>query len=163
MNITKENTDKLNAILNVKVEQADYAERVDKVLRDYRRQARVDGFRPGKVPMGIIKKMYQTPVLVDEVNKLVSESLFDYLKENNVSILGEPLPHRVEEQKFDFERDTEFEFKFDLGLAPEFKLDVTEKDKVPYYRIKVDKKQVDEYKDSLFQRFGEFRDVERGK
>lgn len=161
MNITKENTDKLNAILNVKVEQADYAERVDKVLKDYRRQAKVDGFRPGKVPMGIIKKMYHTPVLVDEVNKLVSESLFDYLKENNVSILGEPLPHRIEEQTFDFEKDTEFEFKFDLGLAPEFKLEVTEKDKVPYYKIKVDKKQQDEYKDSLLQRFGEFKTVKK--
>ncbi|MEA3463254.1 MAG: trigger factor [Bacteroidota bacterium] len=161
MNITQENTDKLNAILNVKVEEADYAERVDKVLKDYRRQARVDGFRPGKVPMGIIKKMYQTPVMVDEVNKLVSESLFEYLKENNVNILGEPLPHKGEEQKFDFENDKEFEFKFDLGLAPEFSLEVTAKDKVPYYKIKVDKKQQDEYKDSLLGRFGEFISVDK--
>ncbi len=161
MNITQENTDKLNAILNVKVERADYAERVDKVLKDYRRQAKVDGFRPGKVPMGIIKKMYHTPVLVDEVNKLVSESLFNYLQENNVSILGEPLPHKEEDKKFDFENDTEFEFKFDLGLAPEFSLEVTAKDKVPYYKIKVDKKQQDEYKDSLLQRFGEFKAVDK--
>jgi len=161
MNITQENTDKLNAILNVKVEQADYAERVDKVLRDYRRQAKVDGFRPGKVPMGIIKKMYHTPVLVDEVNKLVSESLFNYLQENKVNILGEPLPHKEEDKKFDFEKDTEFEFKFDLGLAPEFNLEVTAKDKVPYYTIKVDKKQKDEYKDSLLGRFGEFITVDK--
>ena len=84
MNITQENTDKLNAILNMKVEQVDYEEKVTEVLKDYRRKAQVDGFRPGKVPMGIIKKMYYTPVLVDEVNKLVSESLFNYLKENDV-------------------------------------------------------------------------------
>ena len=161
MKISQESTDKLNAILNVKVEQADYAERVDKVLKDYRRKARVDGFRPGKVPMGIIKKMYYTPVLVDEVNKLVSESLFNYLKDNNVNILGEPLPHKDEEQKVDFEKDTEFEFKFDLGLAPELSLAVTAKDKVPYYKIKVDKKQQDEHKDSLLQRFGEFKAVEK--
>jgi trigger factor len=161
MNITQENTDKLNAILNVKVEQPDYSERVEKILKDYRRQARVDGFRPGMVPMGIIKKMYYTPVLVDEVNKVVSESLFNYLKENNVNILGEPLPHRNEEQKFDFDKDTEFEFKFDLGLAPELDLEVTAKDKVPYYKIKVEKKQQDEYKDSLLQRFGEFKDVDK--
>ena len=161
MNISQENTDKLNAILNVKVEQADYAERVDKVLKDYRRQARVDGFRPGKVPMGIIKKMYHTPVLVDEVNKLVSESLFNYLKENNVSILGEPLPHKDEEKKFDFEKDTEFEFKFDLGLAPELSMEVSAKDKVSFYKIKVDKKQQDEYKESLLQRFGEFKAVDK--
>jgi trigger factor len=161
MNITQENTDKLNAVLHVQVEESDYAERVEKVLRDYRRQAKVDGFRPGKVPMGMIKKMYHTPVLVDEVNKLVSESLFNYLKENNVNILGEPLPHKDEEQKVDFEKDREFEFKFDLGLAPELSLQVSEKDKVPFYKIKVDKKQLDEYKEQLFQRFGEFKEVDK--
>ena len=161
MNISQENTDKLNAILNVKVEQADYAERVDKVLKDYRKQAKVDGFRPGMVPMGLIKKMYHTPVLVDEVNKLVSESLFNYLKENNVNILGEPLPHKDEEKKFDFEKDTEFEFKFDLGLAPELSMEVSAKDKVSFYKIKVDKKQQDEYKDQLLQRFGEFKAVDK--
>ena len=161
MNITKENTDKLNAILHVKVEEADYAERVEKVLRDYRRQAKVDGFRPGKVPMGIIKKMYHTPVLVDEVNKLVSESLFDYLKENNVNILGEPLAQKDEGQKIDFEKDKEFEFKFDLGLAPELSLEVSAKDKVSFYKIKVDKKQQDEYKEQLLQRFGEFIAVDK--
>ena len=161
MNISQENSDKLNAILNVKVEQADYAERVEKVLKDYRRQAKVDGFRPGMVPMGIIKKMYHTPVLVDEVNKLVSESLFNYLQENKVNILGEPLPHKDEEVKFDFDKDTEFEFKFDLGLAPDLSLEVSAKDKVAFYKIKVDKKQQDEYKDQLLQRFGEFKAVDK--
>jgi len=161
MNISQESTDKLNAILNVKVVQEDYAERVEKVLKDYRRQARVDGFRPGMVPMGIIKKMYYTPVLVDEVNKLVSESLFNYLRDNSVNILGEPLPHKDEEQKVDFATDTEFEFKFDLGLAPELNLEVVAKDKVPFYKIKVDKKQQDEYKEQLLQRFGEFKAVDK--
>jgi len=161
MNITQENTDKLNAILKLKVEQEDYSERVDTVLKDYRKQARVDGFRPGMVPMGIIKKMYYTPVMVDEVNKLVSESLFNYLKDKDVKILGEPLPHKDQDQKVDFEKDTEFEFMFDLGLAPELNLEVTAKDKVPFYKIKVDKKQQDEYKDQLFQRFGEFKAVDK--
>ena len=161
MNISLENTDKLNAVLNIKVGQEDYEERVDQVLKDYRRKARVDGFRPGMVPMGMIKKMYYTPVLVDEVNKLVSESIFDYLNENHVHILGEPLPHRKEEQHIDFRNDKEFEFKFDLGLAPEIELEVTSKDKIPYYTIKVDKSQRDEYKESLLQRFGEFKSVEK--
>ena len=161
MNITLENTDKLNAILTLKVEENDYAERVNNTLKDYRKQARVDGFRPGMVPMGIIKKMYHTPVLVDEVNKLVSESLFNYLQENEVKILGEPLAHRDEEKKIDFELDKEFEFKFDLGLAPELSLEVTQKDKVPFYKIKVDKKQQDEYKEQLFQRYGEFTSVDK--
>ncbi len=149
MNITLENIDELNAVLNMKVEQTDYEAKVDEVLKDYRKKAKVDGFRPGKVPMGIIKKMYFTPVLVDEVNKLVSESLFTHLQENEIKILGEPLPHKEEEKKIDFESDTEFEFKFDLGLAPEMKLEVSAKDKVPFYKIKVDKKQEDEYADSL--------------
>ncbi len=159
MNISKENIDRLNALLKVKVEQSDYEERVNEVLRDYRRKARVDGFRPGKVPMGLIRKMYHTPVLVDEVNKLVSESLFTYLRDHDVKILGEPLPHKHSEQRFNFEKDTEFEFEFDLGLAPELNLEVSPKDKIPYYKIKVDKKQQEEYRDSILQRYGEFKSV----
>lgn len=161
MNISHENTDKLNAVLHVRVEQSDYEESVNNVLKDYRRKARVDGFRPGKVPMGIIRKMYYTPVLADEVNKLVSESLFNYLKEKEVRILGEPLPHKEEDLKVDFENDTEYEFRFDLGLAPELNLEVTGKDKIPYYKIKVDKKQIDEHIDSLLQRYGEFTAVDK--
>ena len=161
MNITQENTDKLNAILKLKVEQDDYEERVNNVLKDYRKQARVDGFRPGMVPMGLIKKMYYTPVLVDEVNKMVSESIFNYLKDENVRILGEPLPHKDQDQTVDFEKDTEFEFLFDLGLAPELNLEISAKDKVPLYKIKVDKKQLDEYKEQLLQRYGEFKAVDK--
>lgn len=161
MNISQENIDKLNAVLHIKIEQADYEERVNDVLKDYRRKARVDGFRPGKVPMGIIRKMYYTPVLVDEVNKLISDSLFNYLQENEVKILGEPMPRKDEDQKVDFENDTEFEFKFDLGLAPELNLEVTNKDKVPFYKIKVDKNQQEEYTDSLLQRYGEFKAVDK--
>jgi len=161
MNITQENTDHLNAVLNVKVEQTDYEEKVNDVLKDYRKKANVDGFRPGKVPMGIIKKMYYTPVLVDEVNKLVSESLFNYLKDQDVKILGEPLPHKDQDVNIDFAKDTEFDFKFDLGLAPELSLEVTAKDKVPFYKIKVDKKQQEEHKESLLQRYGEFKAVDK--
>ena len=112
MNISQENIDKLNAILTMKLEKSDYEEKVNGVLNDYRKQAKVDGFRPGKVPMGLIRKMYYTPVLVDEVNKLVSESLFNHLKDNSVKILGEPLPHKEGDKRVDFENDTEFEFKF---------------------------------------------------
>ncbi len=161
MNISLENSDKLNAVLSMKVEQEDYLGKVEEVLKDYRRKAKVDGFRPGKVPMGIIKKMYHTPVLVDEVNKLVSESLFTYLQENEVKILGEPLPHKDEQKKVDFEKDSEFEFKFDLGLAPELSLEISAKDKIPFYKIKVDKKQEDEYVDSLLGRYGEFKTVDK--
>jgi trigger factor len=161
MNITQEKVDQLNTVLHVNVEQTDYEERVGEVLKDYRRKARVDGFRPGKVPMGLINKMYRTPVLVDEVNKMVSESLFNYLQENNIRILGEPLPHKGDNPKIDFEQDTEFEFRFDLGLAPQLEMEVTSKDKIPYYKIKADKTQQKEYVDSLLQRYGEFKPVEK--
>ncbi len=161
MHITLEKREKLNAVLRLKVEQADYEGRVEDVLKDYRRKARVDGFRPGRVPMGIIKKMYYTPVLVDEVNKLVSESVFSHLKENGIRILGEPLPHQGDEHRADFEKEREFEFSFDLGLAPEVNLEVTGRDRIPYYRVRVDRQQEDEYAESLLDRYGEFRPVER--
>jgi trigger factor len=105
--------------------------------------------------------MYRTPVLVDEVNKIVSESLFNYLQEHNIRILGEPLPHKDDSSRIDFEQDTEFEFKFDLGLAPQLEMQVTSKDKIPYYKIKADKTQQKEYVDSLLQRYGEFKPVEK--
>jgi trigger factor len=161
MNISIEKSDQLNAVLRMKIERDDYEERVEEVLKDYRKKARVDGFRPGKVPMGIIKKMYYTPVLVDEVNKLISESLFNHLKENEIRILGEPLPHKDEEQKIDFDKDTVFEFSFDLGLAPELDLVVTGKDKIPYYTIKLEKYQEDEYVESILGRYGELKSAEK--
>ncbi|HER09185.1 MAG TPA: trigger factor [Bacteroides sp.] len=161
MDITRENIDALNTVLRVKVEKSDYEGKVDEVLRDTRKRARVDGFRPGKVPMGLIKKMYFTPVLVDEVNKLVSDALLNYLRENDIHILGEPLPRRDQEKRVDFQRDEEFEFAFDLGLAPKIDLEINGKDKIPWYRIKVDKKQLDEYKQSVLQRYGDFKPVEK--
>lgn len=151
----------MTAVLHVVVEPADYEERISNVLKETRRKARVDGFRPGKVPMGIIKKLYYTPVLVDEVNKLVSESVFDYLQKNDIRILGEPLPRRDDSRKIDFEHDREFEFRFDLGLAPELDVEVTAKDRIPWYRIKVEKHRVDEYRDSLLQRHGEYKPAEQ--
>jgi trigger factor len=161
MQILQEKGEKMTAVLRVVVEPSDYEGQVDHQLKDYRRKARVDGFRPGKVPMGIIRKLYYTPVLVDEVNKLVSESVFDYLQKNKVRILGEPLPHRDESKTIDFEHDKEFEFRFDLGLAPEIDMEVTGKDKIPWYRIKVENHQVEEYRESILQRFGAFKPVEQ--
>ncbi len=160
MNITKENVDKLNALLTVSVEKSDYQEKVDKVLRDYRRNANIKGFRQGNAPMGMIKRMYYVPVLADEVNKLVSESLFDYLGKEEIRILGEPLAKRNEEKIIDFEKDENFEFQFELGLSPEIKLEISDKDKFPYYRIKIAKKEIDEYKENVAKRYGEFIPVE---
>lgn len=161
MNITKESIDNLNARLTVTVEKADYEENVNKVLRDYRRNANIKGFRQGNAPMGMIKRMYYVPVMADEVNKLVSEKLFDYISKEDIKILGEPLAHKEEGKSIDFEKDESFEFKFDLGLSPEIKVEITEKEKFPYYIIKITKKEVEEYKDNVVKRYGEFISVEQ--
>ncbi|MEX2371480.1 MAG: trigger factor [Bacteroidales bacterium] len=160
MNITKENVDKLNAVLTVSVEKSDYQQQVDKVLRDYRRNANIKGFRQGNAPMGMIKRMYYVPVLADEVNKLVSESLFDYLSKEEIRILGEPLAKKDEEKTIDFETDENFEFRFELGLSPEISMEITEKDKFPMYKIKVTKKELDDYTENVAKQYGEFVSVE---
>jgi trigger factor len=160
MNITRENVDKLNALLTVTVEKSDYAEKVDKVLREYRRNANLKGFRQGNAPMGMIKRMYYVPVLADEVNKLVSESLFEYISKEEMRILGEPMAKQDEEKTIDFEKDENFEFQFELGLSPEITLEVTEKDKFPFYKIKIDKKELEEYRDNVAKRYGEFISVD---
>ena len=160
MNITKENLDELNAILKVKVDKDDYEEKVSTVLKDYRKKARIDGFRPGKVPFGLINKMYRKPVLVDEINKLVSESITRYLNDEKLNILGEPLPHGEQKPDIDWDNDTEFEFSFDLGMAPELEISVTGKDKIPYYRIKIDDELRNKYIDNYTSRLGSFKTVD---
>lgn len=161
MNITLENTDALNAVLKVDLVKADYDERVANVLKDYRKKARIDGFRPGKVPFGLINKMYGKAVLVEEVNKVLSESMSKYLVDNKLNILGEPLPHE-DEAAIDFDTQEEFSFKFDLGLAPELDLKLSGRDKIPFYTIKVDDALIDKQVDSISQRLGELVTSEAG-
>lgn len=160
MNIYKEQIDELNAVLHVKLEKDDYENNVIKALNDYKKKANIDGFRPGKVPFGMISKLYRKPILVDEINKIVSESLSKFLIEEKLNILGEPLPHDGERKAIDWDTDSEFEFKFDLGLAPEIDIQVTNKDKVPFYTLTPDKELIDKYIDSYTQRFGEYVDAE---
>lgn len=159
MNITKDNIDELNAVLSISLEKEDYAARVENVLKDYRKKARIDGFRPGKVPFGLINKMYKKPVLVEEVNKIISESITKYLVDEKLNILGEPIPHEGDQKSIDWDNDTQFEFKFDLGFVPEFELKISARDKVPYYLIKADDALIDKYIESYTQRFGEFISV----
>jgi trigger factor len=161
MQITKENIDHLNAVLTVKVEKDDYAQRVDEVLRDYRKKVRMDGFRPGKVPAGMVSRMYRTPVMVEEINKLVSESISRYLGDEKIRILGEPLPSEENKADIDWENQTDFEFRFDLGLAPDLDINLTQKDKVPMYEIQIDKKLIEDTKDSYAQRMGRMIPVEQ--
>jgi trigger factor len=160
MNISKENIDDLNAVLTLELVQEDYDERVTTVLKDYKKKANIPGFRPGKVPFGMINKMYRKPVLVEEINKLVSESISKYLIDEKLNILGEPLPHEGDNKEIDWDTDTSFEFKFDLGIAPDFELKVTARDKIPSYTIKADKEVITKYIESYTQRFGENKSID---
>ncbi|NLA48166.1 MAG: trigger factor [Bacteroidales bacterium] len=160
MDISRENKDGLNAVLTVKISKADYEERVETVLKDYRRKANIRGFRPGMVPIGLIRSMYGNAVKVDEINKLVSESVHKYLVDEKIDILGDPLPLTDENEHIDFIHDDEFTFSFELGLAPSFELSLSEKDKVTFHEIIIDDKMKKDYADAYARRFGEFRKAE---
>jgi|WetSurMetagenome_2_1015567.scaffolds.fasta_scaffold00006_85 trigger factor len=160
MNITRENIDDLNAVLNVKIEKADYQENVEKVLKDYRRKANIKGFRPGMVPIDLIRKMYGLAVKVDEINKAVSENIHKYISDEKIEILGDPLPKSEEQQNLSFETQDDFSFSFELGLAPALEIDLGKKNKVPLYEIIVDEKMKNDYLNNYTRRFGEFRKAE---
>jgi trigger factor len=160
MNITNQKIDDLNAVISIKLGPEDYLSKVDEVLKDYRKKAKIDGFRPGMVPMGLVKKLYYKPILAEEINKLVSENLMKYIRDEKIKILGEPLPHLDDTKLIDFDKDSEFEFSFDLGLFQDFSLNISEKDKIIYYTIKVENSVIDEYKDNVAKRFGDFVPVD---
>ncbi|KPK79957.1 MAG: hypothetical protein AMS27_17495, partial [Bacteroides sp. SM23_62_1] len=154
MNIARENVNELNAILKVRVEHDDYAERVENTLKDYRKNVRMPGFRPGKVPAGLIKKLYGKSILIEEINKIISESISKYLTDEKLNILGEPLPNENNNKEIDWDNQTTFEFEFDLGLAPEIEVQISTKDKVPVYEIQIDNQMIDETRDNYARRFG---------
>ena len=155
MNIQFENADKINGVMTVTIEKADYEEKVEKTLKDYRKKAQVPGFRPGMVPMGLIKKQYGTAVKVEEVNRLLGEKLYEYIRENKIQMLGEPLPNEGQQPQ-DFAGDGPFTFVFDIAVAPEFKVELTAKDKVDYYVITVDDKLIDQQVEMFASQSGEF-------
>ena len=161
MNIIKENIDDLNALLKIEIKKADYEENVEKVLRDYRKKANVKGFRPGMVPIGLVKKMYGKAVQLDEVNKLVSESIHKYLRDEKVEVLGDPLPKEDDHELINFESQEDFTFTFELGLTPQFEIKLSKKNKVNYYQITVDEKMKNDYVANYTRRFGEFKSSEK--
>ncbi len=154
MNITQEKVDDLNAIIKVQLNQADYQEKVDKILKDHRKKANVPGFRQGHVPMGMIKKMVGTNVIVDEINKILSESLQNYLTEEKLDVLGSPLPKLEDQNAIDWENQKDFEFKYEVGLAPQFKIEINDKFKFNTYKIKVAEKDVNKYIADVAKRYG---------
>ena len=161
MNITKENIDDLNALLKIEIKKVDYEENVEKVLRDYRKKANIKGFRPGMVPIGLVKKMYGKAVQLDEINKLVSESIHKYLHDEKVEILGDPLPKDNDQEMINFETKEGFTFTFEIGLAPQFDIKLSKKNKVNYYQIDVDEKMKNDYIGNYTRRFGEFKSSEK--
>ena len=160
MNITREQRDGGVSILKIVVNEADYGQAVENQLRDYKRKANVPGFRPGMVPMGIIKKMYGKHVVAEQSYHLASTEAFEYLKKENIDYVGDIIPSE-EQGAFDFENNTEFEFVFEFGEAPKINLDLTEKDKLVYSKIKVDKKMQADYRTNYLRRSGRLVDADK--
>ena len=143
MNIQFECADKVNGVMTITIEQADYQEAVEKKLKEYRKKAQVRGFRPGMVPMSLIKRQYGTAVKADEVNRLLGEKLYEYVRENNIQMLGEPLPNEQQKPQ-DLSQDGTYVFVFDIAVAPEMNAVLSADDTVDYYDIKVDDAMVDD-------------------
>lgn len=160
MNISFEAPDKINGLMTITLEKDDYQGEVEKTLKDYRKRANVPGFRPGMTPMGLIKRQYGTAVKVDVVNKMLGEKLYEYVRENKIQMLGEPLPSEQQEA-LDFESDQPLTFKFDIAVAPEFEAKLSSKDKVPFYNITVDDKLIDQQVEMYQSRAGQYEKVEQ--
>ncbi len=161
MNITRETIDELNAVLKVKIDKADYEDKVETVLKDYRKKANVKGFRPGMVPIGLIRKMYGRAVLIDEINKVVTENVQKYIADEKIDLLGDPIPKTDDQEIIDFDIQQEFTFSFELGLAPVFELKLSKKNKVSQYEIIIDEKMRNDYLENYKRRFGELKKAEK--
>lgn len=155
MNITKEKIDELNARVTIKLEPADYQPQVDQVLKQHAKQAKMPGFRPGKVPVSMVKKMYGPSVLVDEVNKMLGNKLYEYIGAEKLEILGNPLPSEAVQPKADWENPADMEFTYDLGLAPTIDLQLGKKFKFDKYVIEATEKDIENSLDNIAKRSGE--------
>lgn len=160
MNISFENVDKVSALLTLKLEKADYEEKVEKALKDFRKKANMPGFRPGQVPMGLLKKRFGTEILAEEINKILGHELYKYIREQKINILGEPMANEEKTPAIDFATQEEFTFAFDIALAPEFDAKLTAKDKLNYYTINVDDAMVDQQIQAYCQRGGQYQKVD---
>ncbi len=160
MNITQESIDDLNALLKVQINQDDYQEKVNAVIQNYRKTASIPGFRKGKVPVGQIKKMHGKAILIEEVNKLIQEGIYNYITENKVEVLGNPLPLTKD---VDWDHATNFDFEFEMGLSPQFEVKMTKKSKFDYLKIEADKKMLDHYTTDTAKRYGSMTHPEKSE
>ncbi|HQB27386.1 MAG TPA: trigger factor [Paludibacter sp.] len=163
MNIVRKDLDPTNANITISIEKSDYEVKVDKTLREYRKKSNVPGFRPGMVPLGLLKKMYGKSILAEEINNILSEGLYNYIKDNNIDLLGEPLPNETEQKEIDFDTQESFEFVFDIALPPAFEVELTKKDKIKYYQITPDEAMIENQVKSYAGRFGKYEQEETVK
>ena len=159
MKITREQREVGTSLLKVVVAEADYAEAVDKALREYKRKANIPGFRPGMVPMGVVRKMFGKGVVAEQSYKLASNSVFEYLQNEGIDYVGDVIPSE-EQGDFDFENNTEHEFMFEIGEAPKVELALSKDDKLTYNKIKIEKTMHEQYKDNYLRRYGRLVEVE---
>ena len=160
MEITLQNVSDVKGMLTVKLVKADYEPKVEKALKTFRQKANIPGFRPGMVPMGLIKKQYGSAVKAEEINKMLQEAVYSYLKENKVDMLGEPLPNEDQQKQLDFDTMEELEFLYDIALAPQFDATLTAEDTIPYYTIQISDEMVDGQVNMYTQRNGRYEKVE---
>ncbi len=160
MNVIREDVDALNANLKVQIEPADYQDSVKKTLENYRKTAKIPGFRPGHVPFGMIQKQYGKSVLAEELNKIVNKALYDYLDTNKVDILGNPIPDEETEVSGSFDKPENFEFTYRIGLAPQFEVKLSGRNKYEYVQVKVDKELIDKQINDLTRRYGKLTSTE---
>jgi len=161
MNISRTNTDELNAVVRLSIEKSDYEATVNETLKDYRKKANMPGFRKGMVPAGLIKKMYGKAVLAEEINKMLSSELTKYIHDENLQILGEPLPNETEQKPLNFDTDEAFEFVFDLGLSPVIDIDFKKVGKLPYYEIAIDEEMINNQVEAFQNRFGSYVETDK--
>ena len=160
MEFTLKNQSAASAILSVNIQEADYSALVEKQLKNFRQKANIPGFRPGMVPMGLIKKQYGTAVKAEEINKLLQTKIFEYIRENKIDMLGEPLPIESQQAGINMAEDKEFTFEFEIALAPKFDAVLDKNDKLAYYRIQPTDEMIDGQVNAFAQRCGEYKQVE---
>ncbi len=159
MNITFENPEKVSGLMTITVEEADYQDKVRKTLNEYRKKANIPGFRPGQAPISLIKRQAGAQVKVDVINKLVGEKLYEYIKDNKINMLGEPMPH-LGQEPVDLDAPAPYTLQFDIAVAPELEVKLDKRNKVVYYDIKVDDKMIDQQIDAYASRGGSYEKVE---
>ena len=159
MNVKFENVSKVQGLLTIGLEKADYQENVDKALKDAKKKVNMPGFRPGMVPMALVQKMYGKQIKADEINKILQDKVFGYIKDNKIDMLGEPMPNEEKEAGMSIDDDNQT-FYFDIALAPQFSVEVSSDDKIPYYQIKVTPEMVDSQVNAYAQQNGKYEQVE---